>query len=271
MRRVAHCLRDTRVASDGESGGRSGATGDHPSSGCRLLRREPGLGTHERRIVGELIAISRLGIECEDERAHIRQLAAARLIAIGHPVEARAERPNLVHVLGVHGLGEEVYGAHLAAKRLRPLTCRIERVGVGGVERRLERVGPDEAAREALCLWELELAALLQLTVDKELRERFGEEPGYLMGHADVVPTAGLEGESEIEHLHRRRRTGRAACARRTQLQVRARVHIDTGRQLPVRHALARKDDFESTPLLIMQGEQPRRPQCWRRRVGCAQ
>ena len=199
------------MASDGESGGRSGSTRTNPSCGRRLLRREPGLGAHKRRIVGELVAISRLGIQGEDERAHIRQLAAAcsqGLLAIGHPIEARAERPDLVHVLGVHGLGEEVHGAHLAAQRLRPLARRVERVGIGGVERRLERVGSNKAAREALRLWELELAALLQLTVDKELRERLGEEPGHLMSHADVVPTAGLEGDAEVEHLHRRRRTG---------------------------------------------------------------
>jgi hypothetical protein len=141
-----------------------------------------------------------------DAKEWLKQRAAERAAAASVAATALPQGP----VDDGAGVGFESPTAPTApgSRMLRPLARRVERVGVGGVERRLERVGPDKAAREALRLWELELAALLQLTVDKELRERLGEEPGHLMSHADVIPTAGLEGEAEVEHLHRRRRTG---------------------------------------------------------------
>lgn len=62
-----------------------------------------------------------------------------------------------------------------------------------------ERVGADEAAREALGARELEVARLLRLAVDEERGVRLGEEARDLMGHADVVPAARLEGETKLE------------------------------------------------------------------------
>ena len=263
LRRLAHRLRDARVAAHTQRGGRRDPLARRRRRG---RRGEPVGADGDDGVVWELVAVARLGVEGEQERRHPR-LIGGRVGQVVHPHEVWAERPDLLHRLRRQLLAVQVDGTELRVERVWPRRRRVERrhraaaataEGAAGAVSASRANGrrrrADEGGREALRVREAQQAILLRLAVDVQRRLRLGEEPRRHVRHADVVPAPRLEDEAELED--RAAAGSRGGGGRRAQAQARRVGRVV--RRLLGAHALEQR--LDAAPLLVEQREEPRRP-----------